>query len=76
MKIRRIIGKPLKIDSTTTFTTKGKFTRICVEVNLQKTLVSELRVGKYLQRIEYERLHTVCFQCGLVGHIDDNCLEK
>ncbi|XVF28970.1 hypothetical protein REPUB_Repub15cG0079400 [Reevesia pubescens] len=75
MEIGRILGKPLKIDSTTALATRGKFARICVEVNLQKPLVSKIRVGKYLQRIEYEGLHTVCFHCGIVGHRSDNCLE-
>ncbi|XVE91332.1 hypothetical protein REPUB_Repub01dG0001000 [Reevesia pubescens] len=75
LEIGKLIGKPLKVDSTATLATRGKFARIYVELNLHKPLVSKVRVGKYLQRVEYEGFHTVCFHCGIVGHCSDNCLE-
>ena len=76
MEIGRLVGIPLKLDSNTTLVTRGKFARICVEVDLRKPLVSRVKVGRHIQRIEYEGLHTVCFYCGVVGHRMEDCLSK
>ncbi|RYR46194.1 hypothetical protein Ahy_A07g031954 [Arachis hypogaea] len=38
--IGNIVGRTLKVDYTTVEVSRGKFARLCVEVNLQKLLVS------------------------------------
>ncbi|XVE98727.1 hypothetical protein REPUB_Repub03eG0133000 [Reevesia pubescens] len=75
MEVGKLFRKPLKLDSNTTLVTGGKFVRICVEVDLRKSLVSKVRLGKHVQKIEYEGLHTVCFSCGIVGHRAENCFS-
>lgn len=70
------VGKPLKIDRTTATRVKGRFARAAVEVDLNKPLVSEVVVLNSAQPIEYEGLHVVCFECGVVGHRDQDCPSK
>lgn len=70
------VGKPLKLDRTTTVAAKGKFARAAVELDLNKPLVSEVWVQNSVQLVEYEGLHVVCFSCGVVGHREQLCPEK
>lgn len=43
-----MIGIVLKIDKLTLIHSRGKFARICVEVDLKKKLVSKISKGEYL----------------------------
>ncbi|XP_028115552.1 uncharacterized protein LOC114313362 [Camellia sinensis] len=56
--------------------TRGRYTRVCVEVNLTKLFVSRFAIGKYTYIIEYEHLHYFCFACGKVGHRKEYCSIK
>ena len=47
---------------------KGLYARICVEVELQKPLVSKFMLRKRVRRLEYEGIHMVCFGCGRYGY--------
>lgn len=60
-------------DRKTEEAVRGRFARLCVEVDLTKPLLPKLwigkhpqriEIGKHPQRIEYEGLRMLCFQCG------------
>lgn len=72
----QIIGKVLRIDYNTESATRGKFARIAVDVELNKPLVSQFLLDGKLQRIEYESLPSICFECGKYGHILSECPDK
>ncbi|RYR57473.1 hypothetical protein Ahy_A05g023204 isoform D [Arachis hypogaea] len=66
----------LKVDEHTSIHSRGKFARICMEVDLRKKLVTSFStLGKYF-RLEYEGLHLICFNCGRYGHKHDGCPKK
>lgn len=65
--------KLFKLDANTSLASRGKFARICVDIDLCKPLVSKVHIGDFVQVIEYEAIHTLCFECGVVGHRKDNC---
>nr|KYP69874.1 Retrovirus-related Pol polyprotein LINE-1 [Cajanus cajan] len=67
------LGTMLKIDKLTSIHSRGKFARICVEVNLNRRLVSMINVMGHIIRLEYEGLHSICFNCGKYGHKQDQC---
>ncbi|CAN1342533.1 hypothetical protein LINPERPRIM_LOCUS39487 [Linum perenne] len=69
------IGRTVRIDHTTLEGTRGNFARICVEVDLSKPLLSKYRLRRRVRRIEYEGLHTICFNCGCYGHKDEACKQ-
>nr|KYP52894.1 LINE-1 reverse transcriptase isogeny [Cajanus cajan] len=56
------LGTMLKIDKLTSIQSRGKFARICVEIDLQKKLVSQIDVLGYILKLEYEGLHSICFK--------------
>lgn len=60
----------LKVDEFTKAKVKGRFARVCVEVDLTVPLKSGVRIGSasssFFQRITYENLPSLCFSCGKV----------
>lgn len=67
------LGCFLKMDQLTTFQSRGQFARICVELNLAKPLVPFVVVRGEKVRLEYEGLHSMCFNCGIYGHKLEVC---
>ncbi|CAN1120518.1 hypothetical protein LINPERHAP2_LOCUS244 [Linum perenne] len=69
------IGRTVRIDHTTLEGSRGNFARICVEVDLCKPLLSKYRMRRRVRRIEYEGLHTICFNCWCYDHKDESCKQ-
>nr|POF11820.1 hypothetical protein CFP56_66019 [Quercus suber] len=69
------IGKHLKIDAITNAATRGRFARICVQINLNKSLPKRFKIGTFWQDIVYENVPLLCYECGRTGHKESICLE-
>ena len=67
------IGNVLRIDTFTAFESRGRFARLCVQVDVGKPLATTVMIGKLEQPISYEGLHKLCFGCGRMGHKKANC---
>ena len=68
------IGPVLRIDSNTATEARGRYARICVQIDLNKPLVRQILLEGQIQDIQYERINSLCFSCGRVGHRRENCL--
>lgn len=66
----------MKLDSTTAGVECGRFARAAVEINLAKHLVSMVKIRHMVQKIMFEGLHVICFECGEVGHRSGDCHSK
>ncbi|XP_031131691.1 uncharacterized protein LOC116033077 [Ipomoea triloba] len=73
MKIGKQIGRPVKVDTTTSLVSIGKFARVCIEVDLSKPLLSKFTLEDEVLPIEYEGINMVCFTCGIYGHKQGQC---
>lgn len=75
----RPIGNPIRVDTVTEKASRGKFAKLCVEVDLAQPLTPSVQIGKCKQpdtkRI-YEGLHVISFSCGKVGHKKEDCRVK
>ncbi|GMY19594.1 hypothetical protein FCV25MIE_14833 [Fagus crenata] len=77
--LRRIgnqLGHLLKVDARTMDNERGRFARLCVQIDLEQPLTSKVRIGDMIQKIQYEGISTICFECGRVGHRIDSCPSK
>ncbi|KAJ9181130.1 hypothetical protein P3X46_009293 [Hevea brasiliensis] len=63
-----VIGKVLKINYNMGGFVRGKFNQLAVSIDLRKPLVSQFDLNEKLQKVEYESLLEVCFECGQFGH--------
>ncbi|CAI0403405.1 unnamed protein product [Linum tenue] len=68
-----LLGRAIKLDYHTQNQQRAKFARMAVEVDLSKPLVPRIRLDDRWQRVEYENLPVVCFECGKVGHTNVSC---
>lgn len=58
------IGKVVKVDMTTTDVARGRFARVCVEIDLDRPLLPSLMIMGRVVQVEYEGLTKMCFLCG------------
>lgn len=72
-KMGECIGRVIKIDSVTSDGSRGRFARVCVELDLTKPLLPRVVVERKDVKVEYEGLYMICFECGVFGHRKDDC---
>lgn len=74
--IENTIGRTVKIDDTTLTVQRGRFARICVEINFGTPLTPFVTVLGCQQRVEYECLLLICFGCGMYGNRSNECPNR
>lgn len=67
------IGKVLRIDTHTALKARGRYARLCIQVNVNKPLANTILKGKFEQPVLYEGIHKLCFSCGRIGHKKESC---
>jgi hypothetical protein len=67
------IGRPIKVDINTLNVERGRFARVCVEVDLTVPVVGKIWVNGHWYKVQYEGLHLICTSCGCYGHLGRNC---
>lgn len=60
-RIGATLGTMLRIVKLTSLYSRGKYARICVELDLDKPLASHINIRGYKLCLEYEGLHSICF---------------
>lgn len=64
-----LLGRTIKVDGTTLKWARGKFARVCVEIDITKPLVSKYKLDGLTYFLEYESLHFIFFECGTYSHL-------
>ncbi|CAN1185486.1 hypothetical protein LINPERHAP2_LOCUS37578 [Linum perenne] len=72
-RIGDYIGKTVRLDLATAEGTRGRYARVCVEVDVTKPLLGKYMIEDKVFRVEYESLENVCFECGFYGHKKETC---
>jgi hypothetical protein len=67
------VGRPVKVDIHTLDASRGKFARVCIEIDLDKPVVGKVWFRDFWYHVEYEGLHVMCKSCGIYGHVARNC---
>ncbi|PRQ53919.1 putative transcription factor interactor and regulator CCHC(Zn) family [Rosa chinensis] len=71
--VGKVLGTVIKIDKLTLAQARGKFARICVEIDLQTPLKPFVEIEGVAYGIVYEGISLICFNCGCYGHAKANC---
>ena len=71
--IASCLGKPQKVDDNTYWATRGKFSRISVEIDFDKPVISRVMIDELILNVEYENFIAICFVSDRIGHITDTC---
>ncbi|KAI8030114.1 hypothetical protein LOK49_LG01G01350 [Camellia lanceoleosa] len=56
--------------------TRGRFVKVCIEMDLRKPLCPRFVLGMKSYNIEYEYIHSFCFHYGKVDHRKELCRFK
>ncbi|KAI9075687.1 hypothetical protein K1719_042303 [Acacia pycnantha] len=67
------IGKAIRLDIHTAQRSRGKFARMCVELDLTKPLVPAFNVDGQILSVVYESVGLLCTKCGWYGHNKNGC---
>ncbi|KAK2974771.1 hypothetical protein RJ640_027132 [Escallonia rubra] len=71
--IGKKIGVPLQIDTITTSITRGRFARLCVQIDTHSPLIKQVQIGKYTQKLQYVNILALCRSCECIAHSGDGC---
>jgi hypothetical protein len=71
-----MVGNPVKVDLHTLKVARGRFARMCVEVDLTQPVVGRVGVNGEWYQVQYEGLHIICTQCGCYGHLLKDCAPQ
>jgi hypothetical protein len=74
--VASMVGTPVKVDMHTLRVARGKFARLCVEIDLTKPVVGRVGINGEWYNVQYEGLHIICTQCGCYGHILKDCTAQ
>ena len=67
------LGKLLKIDEVTSASIRGRFARLCVQVNIAYPLSKRVKIRAFWQDIIYENLPLFWYRCGRIRHREGHC---
>jgi len=68
LALRSVIGSPIMVDTNTLTVTRGRFARVCVEIDLNKPVIGKVQVDGLWMKMVYEGLHIISSKCGCYGH--------
>ncbi|XP_072052108.1 uncharacterized protein [Arachis hypogaea] len=76
MRIASAIGVPIKVDLATKLAERGRYARVCVQINLGLPVIKHIIVEGVTHVVEYESLNLICNYCARYGHDMTQCLGR
>lgn len=73
LQIGKSIGNVLRVDMHTANEARGRFARLCVQIYVDKPLVTTVLIEKFEQPVRYEGVQKICFSYGRIGHMKVSC---
>ena len=67
------IGRVLRIDSHIAMEARGRYARLCIQLDITKPLINTVLIGRFEQPVVYEWIHSLCFSCEKIGQRKEAC---
>ncbi|XP_015931305.1 uncharacterized protein LOC107457649 [Arachis duranensis] len=74
--IASAVRKPIRIDLATKSAERGKYARVCVQINLRLPVIKRIQVDGHMYDIEFEHLNLICEKCSYFGHVTRECAKE
>ncbi|KAJ4840887.1 hypothetical protein Tsubulata_010383 [Turnera subulata] len=68
-----LVGQTMKVDIHTSTSSRGKFAKVAVAVDLTKPLKGRVRLDGEIIKVIYEGFPNMCYSCGRVSHNSMTC---
>lgn len=65
----------MRVDRSNASADRGQFTRLSVDIDLSKPLLSKFWLKSKIWRIQYEGIKMICYKCGKLGHVENQCIQ-
>lgn len=75
-RVGKRIGPLLKAYACTSFNLRGRYARICVQIELEVMIKTSITIGSHIQSLIYEGKRILYKFCGVLGHTSLNCNLK
>lgn len=75
-KLAKLFGRPIKMDINTSEIMRGRYARVCIEIDINQALPQYIRINGFKQVVAYEINASFCHKCGRIGHFATKCSEK
>lgn len=72
-QIGKSVGHVLRIDTHTATKTRGRYARLCIQVDINKPFITLIVLGGREQPICYEGIYWLCYACDQIGHRKEAC---
>ncbi|XP_020686286.1 uncharacterized protein LOC110102323 [Dendrobium catenatum] len=76
-RIASMIRVPIYLDGNSFKWGKREYARVCIRIDLDKKLPKGVYIegkhGRSFQKVEYEKISSLCYHCGKIGHLKNTC---
>ncbi|XP_020704048.1 uncharacterized protein LOC110115216 [Dendrobium catenatum] len=78
-RITSMIGNQLMMDGNMFQWGRREFARVCMRIEIDQSLPLGVWVesisGRFFQKVEYEKISSFYFQCGMIGHVKGDSIK-
>ncbi|KAL8143876.1 hypothetical protein V2J09_016908 [Rumex salicifolius] len=72
-ELANAVGSPVKVSERTVYAQRGCFARVCIELDLTKSLKGAVIINGSRVLVESEGLEAIFFKCGRFSHFQPSC---
>lgn len=74
--IGELIRRVIELNSNIGRAQREHYVRMAILLDLNKPIISKIKIDGRVRRVEYESLPNVSFACGYYGHMRENCATQ
>lgn len=73
LQIAQCLGEPIKTDASTYWRERGRYARLCLQVDVSKPIENDIIINDRRYVVVYENIPSLCYSCGQADHTTTVC---